>query len=458
VKNYAITCLFTFLAKHILFIKKSIYNIDVLEKNSNKEYSKDKEKKFMPENKTSSYQHRIGKASLKLTSKDGTVISNKQVVVKQIKHKFLFGCGEFTSLAYANNEFYGNEKQKIEERYEKFFDLFNSATLPFYWGNFERVKGKPETKILKQAAQWLSDKGVKLKGHPLCWHTVTAPWLLDMSNSEILTTQLNRIHREVTEFKGLIDMWDVINEVVIMPIFDKYDNGITRICKDIGRISLVREVFKAAKESNPDATLLINDFETSESYDILIEGLLEAGIPIDVIGIQSHMHQGYWGVEKTLEILDRFSRFNLPIHFTENSLVSGHIMPPEIVDLNDYQISEWPSTPEGEERQAQEAMLHYKTLFSHPNVESITWWDFVDNNWLNAPSGFITQDNRVKPMYDEILKLVKDEWWTKPTDLATDENGFVDVSGFLGDYEINFEGKSKRFSVDKINETVTITF
>lgn len=411
----------------------------------------------MVENTKNINNPRMGTTKLKLVTADGSPLANKHVMVKQTKQKFLFGCGEFTSIAYANNEFEGEAKEKIEERYEKFFDLFNSVTLPFYWGRFEGVKGEPDTKRLKQAAQWLSSKGLALKGHPLCWHTVTAPWLLDMSNSEILSTQLDRIHREVTDFKGLIDMWDVINEVVIMPIFDKYDNGITRICKDIGRIKLVREVFSAARKSNPDATLLINDFETSESYDILIEGLLEAGIQIDVIGIQSHMHQGYWGVEKTEEILERFSRFKLPIHFTENSLVSGHIMPPEIVDLNDYQVSEWSSTPEGEERQAQEAVLHYKTLFSHPLVESITWWDFVDGEWLKAPSGFITKDNRVKPVYNELHKLIKDEWWTKPINLVTDENGCFDVSGYLGEYELSLDGKNKTFTLDKSNETVVIT-
>lgn len=411
----------------------------------------------MVENTKNINKPRMGTTALKLVAADGSPLANKHVVVKQTKQKFLFGCGEFTSIAYVNNEFEGKAKEKLEERYEKFFDLFNSVTLPFYWGRFESIKGEPDTKRLKQAAQWLRAKGVTLKGHPLCWHTVTAPWLLDMSNSEILSTQLDRIHREVTEFKGLIDMWDVINEVVIMPIFDKYDNGITRICKDIGRIKLVREVFKAARESNPDATLLINDFETSESYDILVEGLLEAGIPIDVIGIQSHMHQGYWGVEKTEEILERFSRFKLPIHFTENSLVSGYIMPPEIVDLNDYQVSEWTSTPEGEERQAQEAVLHYKTLFSHPLVESITWWDFVDGCWLKAPSGFITEENRVKPVYNALHKLIKDEWWTKPINLVTDESGSLNVSGYLGEYELAFDGKSTGFVLDKSNETIVVT-
>ncbi len=411
----------------------------------------------MLENNQNSLQHRMGTATIKLVAADRTPLANKEVTVKQTKHKFLFGCAEFTSIPYANNKFEGREKEKIEERYEKFFDLFNFVTLPFYWGRFEPVKGKPETESLKNAAKWLRTKGVELKGHPLCWHTETAKWLLDMSNSEIFSTQIDRIHRDVTDFKGLIDMWDVINEVVIMPIFNKYDNGITRICKDMGRIKLVREVFKAARESNPGATLLINDFETSESYDILVEGLLESGVHIDAIGIQSHMHQGYWGVEKTQEILERFSRFKLPIHFTENTLVSGHLMPPEIVDLNDYQIPEWPSTPEGEERQAQEAVTHYKTLFSHPSVEAITWWDFVDGGWLKAPSGFITQDNRVKPIYHALHDLIKNQWWTKPMNLVSDENGLVKVSGFLGEYEVTFDEKCKSFNLDNSNETVTIS-
>jgi hypothetical protein len=41
--------------------------------------------------------------------------------------------------------------------------------------------------------------------------------------------------------------------------------------------------------------------------------------------------------------------------FTETTLVSGRLMPPEIVDLNDYQVEKWPTTPE-EERQASETI------------------------------------------------------------------------------------------------------
>ncbi len=399
-------------------------------------------------------KHRIGAREVKLVGLDGNPIANKEVKVRQTNHKFLFGGSEFNSVFYADLE--GEMKQKVGERIEKFCNIFNFATLPFYWGNFEREKGKPETKRLRRGAEMLKANGLKLKGHPLCWHTVCADWLMEMSNEDILKTQLNRINREVTEFKGLIDMWDVINEVVIMPIFDKYDNGITRICKEMGRINLVREVFKAAKEANPGATLIINDFNLSESYDILLEGLLEAGIPIDAIGIQTHMHQGYIGVERTMEILERFSRFKLPIHFTENTLVSGHIMPPEIEDLNDYQIPEWPTTPEGEERQAREAVTHYTTLFNHPSVESITWWDFADGMWLGAPSGLLTKDNRVKPIYDELYNLIKGKWWTGEYTAVTNEAGMLTAEGFMGEYQLECDGKKVPFTIDKTSEVCTL--
>jgi len=243
----------------------------------------------------------------------------------------------------------------------------------------------------------------------------------------------------------------VINEAVIMPIFDKYDNGITRLCKEMGRINTIKAMFAAARAENPAAILLINDFDVSPAYDILVEGCLEAGIKIDVIGIQSHMHQGYWGVEKTLKVLDQFTRFNLPIHFTETTLVSGQLMPPEIVDLNDYQVEHWPSTPEGESRQAEETIQHYKTLFSHPLVEGITWWDISDGGWLNAPAGLIRKDGSSKPAYEELMKLVKGEWWLAPTKLRTDVNGQIHFSGFLGEYALTYANYQKSFSVTREN-------
>lgn len=292
-----------------------------------------------------------------------------------------------------------------------------------------------------KAAKFLKDNNVAVKGHPLCWHTVCANWLMKYDNETIMRKQLERIDRDVTAFKGVIDMWDVINEVVIMPIFDKYDNAVTRICKDRGRVGLIKEVFQRAYANNPDATLLVNDFNTSVSYEILIDGCLEAGVPISAIGIQSHQHQGYWGAEKVHEVLERFSHFGLPIHFTENTLISGDIMPSYIDDLNDWQVDDWPSTPEGEQRQADEMEEMYRILFEHPLVEAITTWDFKDGAWLGAPSGFLRKDNSRKPSFEMLKRLTHEEWWTN-TEVVTDENGFATVEAFKGDYNISADGKA----------------
>jgi len=399
--------------------------------------------------------HRMAERTLRVLNPDGTPASGKDLKVRQIRHKFLFGCGAFDAVEIAK----GGDKSREEfltERMEKWLALFNYGTLPFYWGRYEPVEGQDMGGVTKKAALWLKDKGVVLKGHPLCWHTVCADWLMAYPNDIILEKQLARIRRDVGAFQGVIDKWDVINEVVIMPIFDKYDNAITRICKDLGRVELIKAVFGAARETNPGATLLLNDFNTSISFEILLEGCLAAGVPIDAIGIQSHQHQGYWGLEKLHEVLARFDHFGLPIHFTENTLVSGHLMPPEYDDLNDYQISDWPTTPQGEDRQAREWVEMLTELFRHPLVEAVTAWDFNDGKWLGAPSGLVRKDNSAKPAYDALREKIKGDWWTQ-ADAVTDGEGYVRVCGFMGDYEIVGSAGSARFPLEDAEGTITVT-
>ena len=403
-------------------------------------------------------KERMFNLEINILNRDGSPTSNCQVSVAQVNHQFMFGTAAFDLVPLANGAYQGTDLRKANERAQKMLALCNTATLPFYWGQFEPLRGNPRTDELKAAARWCLDHGMKVKGHPLCWHTLTADWLLPLSNREILAAQTKRIQREVSNFRGLIDMWDVINEAVIMPVFDKYDNGITRICRELGRVQTVKTMFETARDTNPGATLLINDFETSPAYDQLVEECLNAGMKIDVIGIQSHMHQGWWGVEKTQEILERFSRFNLPLHFTETTLISGRLMPPEIVDLNDYQVTDWPSTPEGEERQTREVMQHYQTLFAHPLVESITWWDLSDGHWLNAPAGLLRRDGTSKPAYDELLKLVKGEWWMPARQMTTDSAGILRLSGFPGDYAFSLNGKEMTVTLDKKTQHPMVQF
>lgn len=403
---------------------------------------------------TDRYAHRKATAKIGFKGTDGKPLADTDVRVKLVNHKFMFGCGAFDFTPPQEMlDLYGTPDFKPEAPFEKFEELsskwmglFNYGTMHFYWGGYEPEEGRTLYDERMKTARFFKEHGVKIKGHPLCWHTACANWLLDYDNPTILSKQLDRINRDVTAFKGVIDIWDVINEVVIMPVYDRYDNPITRICKDLGRIKLVKEVFDAAKAANPDAVLLINDFNLSESYRILIDGMLNAGVPLSAIGIQTHQHQGYMGREKLEDILERYSFFGLPLHFTENTLISGELMPPEIVDLNDFQPGAWPSTPEGEERQKNEWREMYEILFGHPLVEAITGWDFADGAWLNAPGGFVRKDLSLKPSYLELKKMIKEEWTTDIT-VHTDSEGYAEVTGFMGEYEASAGDTVQKFTL-----------
>jgi len=405
-------------------------------------------------------KHRKAAAQVRLLLKDGSPAANQDVGISQKSHQFLFGCGGFDAVELAGGNKDGSAVDSaraayIQEKLDRLFRLNNFATLPFYLGRYEPEEGKTDEARTKAAARFYAQRNVAVKGHPLCWHTSCAPWLMNYSNAEILKKVVARIERDVSAFAGLIDIWDVINEVVIMPVFDKYDNAITRICKEYGQVTLVKEVFQAAKRANPNAVLILNDFDTSKDYEILIDKCLQAGVPIDVIGIQSHQHQGYWGAEKTHDVLARFSRFSLPLHFTENTLISGGIMPPHIVDLNDWKVEEWPTTAEGEARQEREMVEMYGILFAHPSVQAITNWSGGDNAWLHAPAGLLRTDNSEKPAYKALLAKIDNEWRTETT-ARTDADGCIKLEGFKGGYEVSCMDKTSVFELDGKKDNIEL--
>lgn len=407
------------------------------------------------------YSHRKQKAIVRFLH-NGRPVVNEIIRITQKRHQFLFGCGAFETI---NRTLPGSEQERnlyktvqteqecdfYRERMQMWLELFNYATLPFYWGKYEPEEGKTIADQVKEAALWLKQQGVTIKGHPLCWHTNSAQWLLNYDLDEIIHRQKERVFREVADFKGLIDMWDVINEVVIMPDFDRYDNPVTRICRKMGQIGIVDAMFAQARMANPEGTFLINDFNTSSKYEKLIGDCLDAGVKIDAIGIQSHQHQGYWGQEKLYDVLERFGKFGLPIHFTENTFTSGHLMPQRIVDLNDYTISSWPSTQEGQQRQCENIEEFYRILFACPNVEAITTWSFHDGAWLGAPAGLVTVENKKKPSFYTLKHLIKEEWWTD-VQLATNSYGCLELYGFRGDYVACVQGKTVEFSLQSGTE------
>lgn len=394
------------------------------------------------------YAHRRSACTVTLLDAQGIPMAGRKVHVRQTTHEFKFGCNLFFLPELFSPCTPPQRRELLARMWDSWRALFNFGTLPFYQGQFEPREGETHPEGILRAARLMQENGIAAKGHPLCWHTVSAKWLLAKSDEEVLENQLNRIAREIATFRDCIHMWDVINEVVIMPVFTAEENAITRLCAKMGRIPLVKAVFDAARAADPDATLLLNDFNTSDKYQHLIEECLAADVPIDVIGIQSHQHQGFWGEEKLHEVLARFEGFGKPIHFTENTFVSGDLMPSHIVDLNDWQVPEWPTTPAGEDRQARDFVAMLDTLFAHPQVEAFTNWDFGDGAWLGAPAGLVRLDGSHKPSYDALMERIWHDWHTETT-LMTDESGRCTVEGFRGEYLLEADGHTARFILEK---------
>lgn len=399
------------------------------------------------------FSHRHTRATVTVTDRTGLPLAGQEVRVEQTRHAFLFGNIGFDFVGVADDlgttepssPFGGAPVETARALAPLWLDLFNQVTLPFYWRGFEPVRGEPDTERLRRTAAWFAERGVAVKGHPLLWHTMAPTWLLDLSDDEVEQEIRLRITREISTLGDVVPTWDAINEVVIMPVFDREDNAVTRLAQRLGRTGMVRLAVDTAREAAQDSgrpvSLLLNDFNLSPDYERLVEQVLDAGIRIDALGLQSHMHQGYRGEEYFADVLDRFSRFGLPLHLTENTLLSGNLMPAEITDLNDYVVDHWPSTPEGEARQAEEITRHYTQLVAHPAVQAVNYWGITDEGaWLGAPCGLVRADRTPKPAYEALKGLIKGEWWLPPTTARADENGRLEIDAFAGDFRLGAGG------------------
>jgi endo-1,4-beta-xylanase len=369
-------------------------------------------------------RYRKGDAVLRLIQPNGEPLGTGGTVrITQTNHKFLFGCNIF-KLGRCRTP-------QDNAAYEKHFAaLLNFATLPFYWWNYERIRGKPDDARTEEIVRWCKSHNVTTKGHPLAWNWAEQRWLPDDPGAA-MQAQFERIGRCVRRFAGDIDIWDVVNEAT------HYDRDqlkkrapkLTEAIRKMGVAAYVCGAFRTAREANPKATLIINDYRTDPAYveNVISKLVDENGQPLyDVIGIQSHMHGRYWGAQRAWQVCEQFAKFGKPLHFTETTVVSGPRKQPR-----------WDTTPEGEKRQALQVAEFYRVLFSHPAVEAITWWDFTDQNaWQRAPAGLIRADMTPKPAYEQLHHLVKDQWWTQ-TSAALESGSNIRFRGFFGQYKIN---------------------
>lgn len=378
------------------------------------------------------------RSALRITAKDsdGKPIPGAVVCVEQKAHQFLFGCNFFMFDKCGDTE--------AEQRYRsRFAALMNYATLGFYWRMYEPEQGKPIYDYTDRVLEWTSRNGLACKGHPLVWdHPASSPRWLPQDPEQLDRLSKARVRDIITRFKDRIHIWDVVNEAVHLP--DKAnDTTMAKWAAGVGSVPYVEQHLRVARNSDSKATLIVNDYRIDPPYEKMLRTLLEQDRHLfDVVGIQSHMHDGMWPVNKTWQTCERYAALGLPLHFTETTLVSGPRNGPG---------ENWgETTAKLEEMQAEQVSKFYTLLFSHPAVQALTWWDFSDRGaWQCAASGFLRKDMSPKPAYERLMQLVKKEWWTSH-EARVDVQGSCELQAFHGTHSVTLQHAGRSAQADVV--------
>ncbi len=272
--------------------------------------------------------------------------------------------------------------------------------------------------------------GMLVRGHTLLWHNQVPNWFfLDSTavtqpapREQLLATLENHIKTVVGRYKGRIYSWDVVNEVLndsgnIRGLNDdsKWKSIIGDVDGDGYESDYIELAFKFAREADPDAVLIINDYgiesrgaKRTGMYN-LVKRMLEKGVPVDGVGLQ--MHISVYGptpkeIEESIELFASLKEYNpdFVVEVTE-------------MDMSVYRWMEEQKeiTPELIELQAErygEIFEIFRRQAEKGNLSTVVMWGVGDmDSWLEhfpirgrGDAGLLfDKQMQAKPAYYKIL-------------------------------------------------------
>lgn len=159
----------------------------------------------------------------------------------------------------------------------------------------------------------------RVHGHTLVWHNSVPNWVTNFSGDSAAWENLLKTHIQtvVTRYKGKVASWDVVNEAVL-------DDGTLRNTiwlQHLGRGYIARS-FQYAHEADSAALLFYNDYGHEYStaklntIDSLVRALKNAGVPIQGVGLQMHVHR-YSDNRKIETAITTMTQTGLLVHIAE---------------------------------------------------------------------------------------------------------------------------------------------
>jgi endo-1,4-beta-xylanase len=261
---------------------------------------------------------------------------------------------------------------------------------------------------------------LKVRGHTLCWHNQTPPWLFvdesgqNVSKDVLLNRLKAHIQAVIGRYKGKIYAWDVVNEVISDDADKVYrDSKWFEICGE----EFIAKAFEFAHEADPNAVLFYNDYNTEnpakrEKIFTLVKRLQEANVPIHAIGIQGHWSILSPSENELRETLAKFSSLGVKLQVTE---LDVSVYPGEgerrVAQPGESQTF----TPDMERKQIEQYKMFFRLFREYKNsITGVTFWNVSDkHSWLdnfpvrgrkNFPLLFDQQLNR-KKAYLEVIKF-----------------------------------------------------
>ena len=310
---------------------------------------------------------------------------------------------------------YGFDRYKTEAQnaaYKKRFEeLFNYATVGFYWRWYEPQRGKPNYEYTDKVVAWCREHGIRMKGHPLLWADEAGipVWSQGQPSPEI---QRQRVEEIMHRYQGKIEFWEVVNEPSHLPSLK------------------IDDPYRWARQADPRAYLIVNDYHVladgGPAFFKLLSEAKQNGVPFDGIGIQAHEPRTMrFPLDRVQKILDQYATLGKELHITEfTPASSGQKI------TGSHRQGVW-----DEAAQADYAVKFYRVCFAHPAMRAITWWDLGDQGSWIPGGGMLRADLSPKPVYEQLKRLIHEEWKTRASG-TTDAEGRFAFRGFLGTYRV----------------------
>jgi endo-1,4-beta-xylanase len=267
-------------------------------------------------------------------------------------------------------------------------------------------------------------------GHTLVWHSQIPRTVFNDPNGNPLTRAalLARMEEHIAtlvgRYRGRVRAWDVVNEAV-----DEGNGWRHSPWHDIIGDDFMEQAFRFARKADPAARLLYNDYNTHNPRKVaflteLFRGYRDRGVPIDGVGLQSHIGLNYPDLEEFERSIAAFEALGLEVHVTEldiDVLPNPNEKSAEISNRFEYsrENDPWPNgLPDEVQKQlADRYEQFFRMLLRHRNsVKRVTFWGLHDGvSWKNGfpirgrtnyPLLF-DRSMRPKPAYDRLMQLAK---------------------------------------------------